>query len=146
MVKNQLAQILITNRNKKRKCANKKVKSKFFFNVGPPLESIFLWPLSIAYISVINLHMLQITIVSWYRPSVGSFSCNASTSVFPTCGYLFIVVVLLLVWSLNLIYSTSFDFQSVSSLLKSHHLIVSHHLSSLICCVWTVAIITWSNY
>ena len=38
------------------------MRKLFFFNVGPPKEDIFFWPPSMAYILVIILHMLQITI------------------------------------------------------------------------------------
>ncbi len=96
-----------------------------------------------AYISVIITHIFsQITFLSWSRPSVGSFhvlhlhlsfwlvgtySCSCCTSV------VFCVV-------LNLIWFISVIFQSANLVEEPSFLLFSLHLSSLTCCVWTVAI------
>ncbi len=90
-----------------------------------------------------HLHTyLQITFLSWSRPSVGSFhvlhlhlsfrlvgtySCSCCTSV-----------VLCVV--LNLICSISVIFQYANLVEEPSSLLFSLHHSSLTCCVWTVAI------
>ena len=62
-----------------------------FFNVGPLKESIFL---TIFYGLYFSHQYTNITnyISSWYRPSVGSFSCTASTPIcldfYGVCVYL----------------------------------------------------------
>ncbi len=97
-----------------------------------------------AYISVIITPIfLQITFLSWSRPSVGSFhvlhlhlsfwlvgcySCSCCTSVFFS------------VWSWISNGSFSVIFQSANLVEEPSFLLFSLHLSSLTCCVWTVAI------
>ena len=78
----------------------------FFLNVGPPKESIFQ---TTFYGLYFGHQYTNITtyISSWYRPSGGSFSYTASTPVFLTCGYSFMVVINGKIFSGGLVYDIS---------------------------------------
>ncbi len=122
-------------------CFNRHQSShtQFFCNVGPPKESIFfdqfLWPIFQS-----SLHMLQITILSWYRPSVGSFHVLHLHLSFWLVGTYIHSCCTSVVWS----WISYIPLHLISSLFhpcwRAIILVVSLHLSSLICCVWTVAI------
>ena len=63
-------------------------KFSIFFNVGSPKESIFLITFYGLYFSHQYINITNY-MSSWYRPSVGSFSCTASTLKFDQSSYLF---------------------------------------------------------
>ena len=62
---------------------------EILFLMLTPLRRASFWPPALVYISVIITHITNYIFSSWYRPSVGSFSCTASTLAFLTCGYSF---------------------------------------------------------
>ena len=82
----------------------KNVKKRVFylkkFYVGPPKKSIFRPP-AMFYISVINTQVLQIAFLHDKDLLWAAFSCIASTPVFLTCGYSFMVAVLLCFFIVN---------------------------------------------